>query len=468
MKRIGWVCLLIPLLMVFARVDAQNERFGIVEGFWFPELTCDLGVGWERIIFNWEQHQPTSPTDWHTLNIDDRWLKSANACQREVVGLLKHTPDWATDGLVGAGVPLGLNLSVDDLNNYWANFVRQTAFYYAPRGVHRFIVWNEPDISADTYGHEFAGGVEDYARLLKTAYLAAKQGNPSAQIHVAGTTYWHDVNVGRTLYLERLLETLSQDAEAIEHDYYFDAVSLHIYFRTDSIVDIVEATRAVLREYGLEDKPIWINEFNAPPTQDPLWLVDRPTYPYTLEQQAAFIVQASALSLALEVERIAVYKLFDQDLQPNQEAFGLLRPDQTPRPAFDAYQAVIQHFSEVQTATLYQTDALDAVMMQHENGMYTLVAWSRVDRPVELLLEPVSEAVVQQVGLDGTLERIPLEAKGLQWILMPALCNGHDSSVPCPVGGVPLILTQLPTGLTVYENNPMGKIPLDLKFGVNE
>lgn len=456
------------LLTVSGMVHAQDQRFGIVEGFWFPDLTCDLGVGWERIIFNWEQHQPTSPTDWHTLNIDDRWLKSANACQREVVGLLKHTPDWATDGLLGAGVPLGLNLSVDDPKNYWANFVRQTAFYYAPRGVHRFIVWNEPDIVADTYGYEFEGDVKDYARLLKVAYLAAKQGNPSAQIHLAGTTYWHDVNAGRALYLERLLEAISQDTEAVEHDYYFDAVSLHIYFRTDSIVDIVEDTRLVLKQYGLEDKPIWINEFNAPPTQDPLWLVDRPTYPYTLEQQSAFIVQASALSLALGVERIAVYKLFDQDLQPNQEAFGLLRPDQTPRPAFYTYQAIIDHFERVQDATFYQTNMLDTVMMQHENGTYTLVAWARTDLPVELILEGISTDIIHQISLDGTLERIPLEANGLQWILMPALCNGHDLSVPCPVGGVPIILSQLPTGLTVYVNDPIGKIPLDLKFGVNE
>ncbi|MGV2435887.1 MAG UNVERIFIED_CONTAM: LIM domain-binding protein [Anaerolineae bacterium] len=227
MKRMRHLSIFLCLMLPIA-VYAQDERFGIVEGFWFPEVTCDLGVGWERIIFNWEQHQPTNPTDWHTLNIDDRWLKSANACQREVVGLLKHTPDWATAGLTGAGVPLGLHLSVDDPSNYWANFVRQTAFYYAPRGVHRFIVWNEPDISADTYGFEFEGEVEDYAHLLKSAYLAAKQGNPSAQIHLAGTTYWHDVNAGRALYLERLLEVLAKDAEAVQHDYYFDVVSLHI------------------------------------------------------------------------------------------------------------------------------------------------------------------------------------------------------------------------------------------------
>ncbi|MBZ0293083.1 MAG: hypothetical protein K8L99_11015, partial [Anaerolineae bacterium] len=66
MKRI---LLLILLLLPVQGLQAQDENiFGIVEGFWLPEVTCDLGVGWERIIFDWSQHQPTCPEDWHTLN----------------------------------------------------------------------------------------------------------------------------------------------------------------------------------------------------------------------------------------------------------------------------------------------------------------------------------------------------------------------------------------------------------------
>ncbi|MBZ0303783.1 MAG: hypothetical protein K8J31_28845, partial [Anaerolineae bacterium] len=182
----------------FTGVSAQeNNPFGVVEGFWFPDVTCDLHAGWERIIFDWSQHQPTGPDDWHTLNVDDRWLKAANQCSREVVALLKNTPAWATDGTAGPGVPRGLYLPVDDPGNVWANFVRRSAAYYANRGVRHFIIWNEPDISQETYGFEFEGTVEDYAQLVKVAYLAAKEGNPAAVIHLAGTTYWHDVNSGQ-------------------------------------------------------------------------------------------------------------------------------------------------------------------------------------------------------------------------------------------------------------------------------
>lgn len=142
-RRLWFLWVVLMGLLLPASATAQDENvFGVVEGFWFPDLTCDLQPGWERIIFDWAQHQPTGPDDWHTLNVDDRWLKAANQCDREVVALLKNTPEWATDGLPGAGVPRGLHLPVDDPDNLWANFVRRTAEYYASRGVHRFIIWN--------------------------------------------------------------------------------------------------------------------------------------------------------------------------------------------------------------------------------------------------------------------------------------------------------------------------------------
>ncbi|MEL6526282.1 MAG: hypothetical protein AAFQ07_11295 [Chloroflexota bacterium] len=152
----NWIivlCLFTGLLTVSAQDNqSQANPFGIVEGFWFPETTCELGVGWERIIFNWEQHQPESPDDWFTLNVDDRWLRAADACDREIVALLKHTPAWATDGTPGIGVPRGLTLSVDDPDNLWANFVRRAVDYYASRGVNHFIIWKEPDNDSDTNG----------------------------------------------------------------------------------------------------------------------------------------------------------------------------------------------------------------------------------------------------------------------------------------------------------------------------
>ncbi|MGQ9889663.1 MAG: hypothetical protein ACUVSX_14410 [Aggregatilineales bacterium] len=444
--------LLAAALCLLALTPAQAQRqvnpFGVVEGFWFPDVTCALGVGWERIIFDWAQHQPTGPDDWHTLNVDDRWLKAASQCNREVVALLKHTPAWATDGLAGAGVPRGLDLPVDDPANVWAGFVRRAAEYYASRGVYHFIVWNEPDISPQTYGFEFEGGLEDYYQLLKVAYLAAKRGNPAAVIHLAGTTYWHDVNEGQRLYMDRLLERIAQDPDAAANSHYFDVFSLHIYFRTDTIYDIVREARALLDRYGLTDKRIWINETNAAPTDDLQWPVARPVYQLDLEQQAAFLVQAAALGLAAGAERIAVYKLYDQALPPGGESFGIISPaDQQPRPAYRAWQTATRYLGDAVGAQRARTARTDAVRLTHRDGRQTLLAWARSEAGAVVEIDATAEKahLMDQYG-NTRLLRPDNGAYRLR--LDGARCNPVDG---CAVGGPVTILIQPEGAMTVRD-----------------
>lgn len=413
----------------------QNP-FGVVEGMWFPELTCDLGVGWERIIFDWAQHQPDGPDDWHTLNVDDRWLRAASACGREIVAVVKNVPAWATDGTPGIGVPRGLDLPLDDPDNLWAAFMRQAAAYYATRGVRRFIILNEPDIDRETYGFEFEGALEDYYLMLRTAYLAAREGNPGARVHLAGTTYWHDINAGRRLYMDRLFERISADADAAANGYYFDAVSLHIYFRTESVPFVVGKIREVLAKYGLEDKPVWINEYNTSPNLDPAWPVTRPQFQVTLAQQQAFIVQASALALASGVERMAIYKLWDQNADPAIETFGLLTPgqeDRAPRPAFYTYRAVVRYFQGVTAARWAVTPLAYAVLLQHAEGHQTLVAWARTAESVGLVAD-VPDGKAYTMEMYGHLS---VTANNAALTLAGATCDARDG---CAVGGMPLVM----------------------------
>jgi hypothetical protein len=432
-------------------VDDEYNRFGIVEGFWFPELTCELGAGWERIIFDWAQHQPESADDWNTLNVDDRWLKAADACNREVVAILKNTPAWATDGIPGAGLPRGLELPLDDPGNLWARFVRRTVDYYASRGVTHFIIWNEPDISADTYGYEFEGDMDDYIRLLEVAYRVAKETNPAATIHLAGTTYWHDVNAGREPYMSRLVARLVDDDEAAAHDYYFDVLSLHIYFRTDTVYTIVREMREMLDGHGLTDKAIWINETNAAPTDDPDWPVERPQFQIDLQHQAAFLVQSAALSLAAGVERVAAYKLYDQQLPPGGESFGLLNPaSAVPRPGFYAWQLVTQHFNDVTSADLQQTETLDIVRLIHRNGQQTFVMWARTADRIQVNVDATGEKayLIQQTG--G--KRVLRPSDGVYTLTLSAAhCEEGEG---CFLGGDVSLLVQPAGAVTVQENAP--------------
>ncbi|MCB9453428.1 MAG: hypothetical protein H6672_18510 [Anaerolineaceae bacterium] len=449
-KAILLLALLLPTLALRAQTDdstLDGNPFGVVEGFWLPEVVCDLHPGWERIIFDWSQHQPTGLEDWNTLNVDERWLVAAQDCGREVVAIIKHTPAWATDGTPGPGVPRGLYLPVDDPGNTWAAFIRRTVEYYRWRGVNRFIIWNEPDITSDTYGFEFEGSLEDYFQMVKVAYLAGKPENPDLKIHLAGTTYWHDVNAGRRLYLDRLLERIVADPEAATNNYYFDTASLHIYFRTDTVYDIVRETRALLDSYGLTDKTIWINETNAGPTDDPLWPVVRPVYQLDLVQQSAFLVQAAGLGLAAGAERIAVYKFFDWNLPPGGETFGLLRADESRRPAFDAWGMVIRELSGVTRASFAQTDTVDVVRLAYTNGQTGILAWARTAAPASIQVT-TGEAEATLFDQYGHAEQVTAQAGHYTLSLPAAQCNPTDG---CAVGGAVSLLILPGDEITIQE-----------------
>lgn len=454
--------LIVTLLIIMGgqRVEGQDQPaaspFGAIEAFWLPEAACEIGVGWDRIIFDWAQHQPTGPDDWNTLNVDERWLTTAQACGREVVAIIKHTPAWATDGTPSIGVPRGLTLPVDDPDNLWARFLRRAAEYYAPRGVSRFIIWNEPDIPAGVYGYEFEGSVEDYAQLLRVAYHALRAGNPGAIVHLAGTTYWHDVNAGRPLYVERLLDVLTADPEAPAHGWYFDVLTLHIYFRVETITTIVSAMRAVLDRHGLGDKAIWIAETNASPNLDPLWPVTRPNWQIDLDQQAAFLLQAAALGLAADVERIGVYKFFDWSIAPGAESFALIRHDQSRRPAFDTWGLVIDQFSTVTGADLGQTAAADVVHLRRSDGTHLIAAWARTAAAglITITSETTSGQLLDVYG--NMMEISP--ADGVYTLILPgAQCNRRDG---CPVGGLPALLVLPAAPITVRD----GSSGLDVQF----
>lgn len=410
-----------------------DRRFGIVEGFWVPEETAELNVGWERIIFYWREIQPTGPDDWNTLHVLEEWLTEARANGRSVMGLLKNSPPWATDGAGEAGLPRGLYLPVDDPENLWANYVRRVATYYAPLGVHDWVVWNEPEIKPGVFGFEFDGTIDDYVQLLKVTAIVMREVDPEAKIHLAGMTWWHDVT-----YLDRLLAAIAAEPDAPQHDYYFDAVTLHIYFRSETVRGITEEVAGILAKHGFSDKEIWINETNASPTSDPLWPVTRPQFPINLDQQAWYIVQAYALGFAAGADSIGVYKMLDILLPEGGEAFGILRPDQSKRPAFEAYKATIatlSHFTEV--AIEQETRRAYAIRFEIPRGT-AHVMWARTaatatvtvtaSLPTAVLINATGDEVTELTAVDGVYT-IPLTG---------AICLPTE----CLVGGEPLFLVQ--------------------------
>src|SRR5439155_13235372 len=135
--------------------------------------------------------------------------------------------------------------------------------------------------------------------------------NPNARIIFAGTTYWSDVLNYRSLFVDRVLDAGQRlDPDAAANGFYIDAVDLHIYSSPYQIPMIASVYRDLLRRHGLS-KPLWVSEMNVVPWNDPASTVPRGGFRATLDEQAAYVIQAVAMAEAAGSQRAAFYNLID-------------------------------------------------------------------------------------------------------------------------------------------------------------
>ncbi|MBI5052902.1 MAG: hypothetical protein HZB52_06505 [Chloroflexi bacterium] len=411
-----------------------DPRFGAVESYYAPHIAKQANIGWDRMIINWFARQPNGDHQWNVPPEEKERIAAAEKDGREIVALLMNTPHWATDGKPAVGVPRGLYLAVDNPGNLWANFVRRIVKEYKGRITH-WIIWNEPDIALEDFGAQFEGTVEDYYQLVKVAYLVAKETDPDAVIHLGGMTYWHDLARGRPPYLQRFLDVALKDDTAIKNNFYFDVFTTHIYFRTETVADIIRFYKQMMWQYGI-NKSIWLNETNAAPYDDPRFPAN-PLVRVTMNQQAAFIIQATALALAAGAERIAIYKLFDETASaPGYESYGLYRNDESPRPAAHAYRAVTTHFARTQSAYIFTQYDYHLVTLNRQDGI-TRVAWSRIGRETKINLYLGATAKLY----DHLGRELPTQQNGYTTLTLPAGECEMGYGI-CDVGGAPLIVVE--------------------------
>ncbi len=400
-------------------------RFGVVDSFVNSAEASEAGAGWTRVFIRWDVVQPAGPGDWKPANVPDTFIDAEIAAGREVVAVLIGTPAWVTDSQSSAAIPP---------IEYWSNFVFQIANQYKGR-INHWVIWHQPDVTdpAST-NFTWAGSETDYYRLLKEAYHRIKAVDPRMQVHLAGLTYTWDRDRGQPQYLERLLTVIAADPEAAVNNFYFDAVGYHLYYNPRHIMDAVAEAQSILERFGLT-KPIWINETNAPPSQDDAaGLLTTGGMSVTLAEQRNFIIQAFALGMAGGAERIAVNKLRDDN---PTAPYGLLRNDNSRRPAFDAFKIVTTYFADVNQYTWQNTDNIYAVSLG-QGKQTTTVLWNMNLAPTIFLLNSIAPQAVL-VDETGT-EQIITAVNGIYAIELPAAeCSNGPN---CVIGGAPRLIIE--------------------------
>jgi len=491
-------------------VGARDPFFGIVQAIHDPEKAVAAGVSWERVVVWWSAFQPNSPDDW----VEGAWpprdqVEAQRARGIETVGVVLHTPPWAAreGGDPAVSPPHNLELPFDHPQNYWGQFMARLAREYAG-AIDTWIIWNEPEFC-------WTGTVAEFAQLQRVAYLAVKAANPSATVILTGTTYWMDHDSGRALFLERLLGQLAREADfekpaegaAAADDgtapspgtlgegggegaqpapspgtlgegggeglfptppwYFFDAVAVHQYGNPLNSYTVPVLYRRVLASYGI-DAPIWLPESNIVPHDDPIKTLHRGGLRATMEEQANYMIQSTALARAAGVARYSIYKMRDEAPE-NDQYYGLVRNDGTPRPAYTAYQVAIREMSGVSdaqyfwsgsatpptedevTALLASTasraqfvwpGAMNGVRMRRGDDRVT-VLWNATAAPLAIGV-PSSvpgATLIDKYGQSQPLQRAEDDAFHLT--LAPAT-NNTDARDPALVlvGGDPVILVE--------------------------
>lgn len=426
------VSLLVPGATVsVAQTPPPDPRFGIVDAYVNSAAASEARAGYTRITLRWDVIQPGGVGDWKPANVPDPFIDAELAAGREVVAVLMGSPAWAAAD--GSASPK----AVPDMS-YWEFFVRRVAQQYRGR-IRHWIIWNQPDVTDLNHpGNTWTGNEEDYFRLLKTAYVALKDEDATLQVHMAGLTYFWDQERGQRQYLDRLLDIILADPEAPARGYYFDAVAYHLYLNPYQTLDVLGEVQGILGARGVMAKEIWINQTNAPPSEDPQTPPrGTPDFRVSLEEQSAFVIQEYALAFGGGANRVAFYKLRDDDGQAALEPYGLLRSDDSRRPAFDAYKVVTTYLSGFRAVGWQRLDDVYAVTFDRGQTT-TTVLWSVSRTPARLTLN----AIAPQASLvDERGDTQILNASGGTYTveLPAAVCTQEDN---CFIGGAPRLLVE--------------------------
>jgi hypothetical protein len=220
----------------------------------------------------------------------------------------------------------------------FGQFAGAVAARYAPQGVRDFEIWNEPNNIAFW---QPAPNPAAYAAILEAAYSDIKSVDPSALVISAGLA--PEGNEGGNIAQLTFLQDLYADGAKGS----FDAVGYHPYsfpalpntYELWSAWSQMDATptsvMSIMTAHGDGNKQIWITEMGAP-TGGP--------------DSVGTSGQTEAVSQAVEdakntpwIGALYLYTYQDSGGDPttDEDWFGLLNADGSPKPAWSALASAI-------------------------------------------------------------------------------------------------------------------------------
>jgi len=312
------------------------DRFGIAAGVAVAkadqatmnrELDGEKAVGatWLRTTIKWNVVQPDNHTsfDWTDA---DRLIDAARQRGLQLDIIVNGTPNWAlpSDARDDPAHPPA------NLSDY-ADFLRAAVTRYKDR-VHYWELGNEPN---HVTGWSPTPDPARYAELLRTTYPVIKTADPNAAVLIGGIG--GEQNSANRIPGDLFLQALYQNGAKG----FFDIVSYHPYTYPSlasqggrSWQRMLNARR-IMEQNGDASKQIWATEYGAP-TNGP-----RPRSVVSEAKQAAMVSDAYTLFASYPWSGPMFWFTFHDkgtDTSDQQNFFGLVNADFTPKPAYHAYK----------------------------------------------------------------------------------------------------------------------------------
>lgn len=310
-----------------------------------------LGMTWLRVDADWSGIEPTQGTfNWTQT---DRLAANAPKYGIQLDFILDGTPTYGR-----AVASCRVNEFCQPDATKFATYAQAVARRYAPKGVHAYEVWNEPN------GQGFwepKPNASQYVSILKASYPLIKAADPLSTVISAGlepqATYarGQSADIPATDY-----ETSMYTAGAKN---YFDALGFHPYSYPTAplesqpwngftiLTDATPSIRSIMTANGDTAKQVWLTEVGAP-TNGPggVTTCTNDNYEGSPDhvdecQQALILTQAIGLAKGYAwagPEFLYTYTDFSAtDTSTNENFFGLVRFDGTHKLSYDAVKTAI-------------------------------------------------------------------------------------------------------------------------------
>jgi hypothetical protein len=307
-------------------VCAHVERGSLTEAKREMLAASQIGVSVMRMGQEWAALEP-APNEWHWEKLD-ALVSLAVRHHLTPQMVLAYGNAYAADAHARAEYERAQTNKEPDPwmhlqraapeDGPWRHYVAAVVRRYH-RHVPLWEIWNEPDLSAF-----FLGSVDDYIRMLRSAYAEIKRQDAHARVMSGGFA-----TVG--YHAARALNPDLQERVLVEANDAFDIHAYHEHSAFPTFAEAVDGELARMRARMPVTRPLYFNE-----TGLPSMLRNEQLQAVTLVKKLTFARARGAIGYTW-------YDLRDDgtDTADGEQTFGLLTHDFQPKPAYAAYNELI-------------------------------------------------------------------------------------------------------------------------------